>query len=353
MLSNQHNIIIIILCKKKLRERLIIMNANFSKLILKLMEDNNLSKELVLKRINKTSKEFDEMLISDNLTYSDIYNISRAIEHTVMNIASIYVDSLYENYDIEVLDSYENTFKNIHVYNQMLYDEFIKNVNEENVEAILNSISLGILVRRFDGEFVFGRVKNFIQVPHDVMKKLIMILLKNGFIHYARRCSSQIIYLNESDLARFNEAIRYDYLLGKEGSTFSRMSSINPTRVDFFVDAIVEYELDEANKLLHEGLFRIYKKDRLISKEKIIGINKKTSNLFTKLILEAMISTGLDFKGLVKRSGLDKKVVKDKNVITAKSVYYATPFALEIIEKLQGKEQKLKIEKEIIVHNEE
>ena len=50
------------------------MNANFSKLILKLMEDNNLSKELVLKRINKTSKEFDEMLISDNLTYSDIYN---------------------------------------------------------------------------------------------------------------------------------------------------------------------------------------------------------------------------------------------------------------------------------------
>jgi hypothetical protein len=153
----------------------------------------------------------------------------------------------------------------------MLYDEFIKNVNEENVEAILNSISLGILVRRFDGEFVFGRVKNFIQVPHDVMKKLIIILLKTGLIHYARRCSSQIIYLNESDLARFDEVIRYDYLLGKEGSTFDIMNFNSQTRVDFFVDTIVEYELDESNKILHEGLFRIYKKNRLISKEKIIG----------------------------------------------------------------------------------
>lgn len=47
----------------------------------------------------------------------------------------------------------------------------------------------------------------------------------------------------------------------------------------------------------------------------------------------------------------DEGVVKDKNVITAKSVYYATPFALEIIEALLGKDKRDQVEAQIKAEN--
>lgn len=44
---------------------------------------------------------------------------------------------------------------------------------------------------------------------------------------------------------------------------------------------------------------------------------------------------------------VDKGVVVEERFITAKSMYYTIDFALAIIEKLQGKEQRKNIEKEI------
>lgn len=44
---------------------------------------------------------------------------------------------------------------------------------------------------------------------------------------------------------------------------------------------------------------------------------------------------------------VNKGVVVEDKFITAKSMYYSIQFALEIINKLQGKEQKKKIEKQI------
>lgn len=40
-------------------------------------------------------------------------------------------------------------------------------------------------------------------------------------------------------------------------------------------------------------------------------------------------------------------VVKDKNIITARSMYYANDFALEIVETIKGKEKRIEIEKQI------
>ena len=53
----------------------------------------------------------------------------------------------------------------------------------------------------------------------------------------------------------------------------------------------------------------------------------------------------LDGKVLGKQ--VNKGVVVEEKFITAKSMYYTTEFALEIINKLQGKEQKQLIEKQI------
>ena len=44
---------------------------------------------------------------------------------------------------------------------------------------------------------------------------------------------------------------------------------------------------------------------------------------------------------------VDKGVVVEEQFITAKSMYYTIEFALEIVNKLQGKEQKIKIEKQL------
>ena len=44
---------------------------------------------------------------------------------------------------------------------------------------------------------------------------------------------------------------------------------------------------------------------------------------------------------------VNKGVVVEDKFITAKSMYYTTEFALEIINKLQGKEQKKLVEKQI------
>ena len=51
--------------------------------------------------------------------------------------------------------------------------------------------------------------------------------------------------------------------------------------------------------------------------------------------------------GEVEGEIVNEGVVIETQFITTKSMYYTINFALEIIEKLQGKEQKLKIEKEI------
>lgn len=40
-------------------------------------------------------------------------------------------------------------------------------------------------------------------------------------------------------------------------------------------------------------------------------------------------------------------VVKDKNIITARSMYYANDFALEIVETIKGIEKRIEIEKQI------
>lgn len=57
------------------------------------------------------------------------------------------------------------------------------------------------------------------------------------------------------------------------------------------------------------------------------------------------------FPGCVNKDVLgkqvDKGVVVEKQFITAKSMYYTTEFALEIINKLQGSKQKKLIEKQI------
>ena len=51
--------------------------------------------------------------------------------------------------------------------------------------------------------------------------------------------------------------------------------------------------------------------------------------------------------GEVLGKNVDKGVVVEDKLITAKSMYYTTQFALEIINKLQGKQQRKLIEKQI------
>lgn len=141
---------------------------------------------------------------------------------------------------------------------------------------------------------------------------------------------------NKDVITQSNNKIEVDYLL----------KDINLNEYDFLIlpGGKAVFNILDKNQRIDELIDYFYNNKKLIcaicAAPRLIAKRGYFDNLkFT------IFPNCLD--GEVKGENTNSGVVVEDKFITAKSMYYSIEFALEIINKLQGSEQKEKIEKQI------
>lgn len=174
-----------------------------------------------------------------------------------------------------------------------------------------------------------------------------IIILVNGFedveaiatIDVLRRSGIQIDTVtldNKSILTQSNNKIEAQYLLNE----------VNTKEYDFLVlpGGKAVFNILDKEQRIDQLVDEFYNSKKLIcaicAAPRLIAKRGYFNNLkFT------IFPGCLDGEVLGKQ--VDKGVVVEEQFITAKSMYYTIEFALEIVNKLQGKEQKTKIKKQL------
>lgn len=174
-----------------------------------------------------------------------------------------------------------------------------------------------------------------------------IIILVNGFedveaiatIDVLRRSGIQIDTVtldNKSILTQSNNKIEAQYLLNK----------VNTKEYDFLVlpGGKAVFNILDKEQRIDQLVDEFYNSKKLICAICAAPRLIAKRGYFNKL--KFTIFPGC-LDGEVLGKEVDKGVVVEEQFITAKSMYYTIEFALEIVNKLQGKEQKIKIEKQL------